>query len=90
MRSETTLQKTFQANFVVLVMPLLERLKIKTALGSVIADLVLQILSLLAEEERGRIRKRSHECIDLALEIGIQFGRQTVLASEKFKWVYRK
>lgn len=71
-------------------MPLLDTTQYKDSMGTFIADLVLQILSWMAEEERERIRKRQREGIDLALQNGIQFGRTPVLVSEEFKQVYRK
>ena len=84
------LTKNIEADIVVLDMPLLDTTQYKDSMGSFIADLVLQILSWMAEEERERIRKRQREGIDLALQNGIQFGRPTVFVSEEFKEVYRK
>ena len=68
--------KNIQADIVVLDMPLLDTTQFKDSLGTFIADLVLQILSWMAEEERERIRKRQREGIDLALQQGKKFGRQ--------------
>ncbi len=84
------LTKNIEADIVVLDMPLLDTTQYKDSMGTFIADLVLQILSWMAEEERERIRKRQREGIDLALQNGIQFGRPTVFVSEEFKEVYRK
>ncbi|WP_211656310.1 recombinase family protein [Planococcus alpniumensis] len=84
------LTKNIEADIVVLDMPLLDTTQYKDSMGTFIADLVLQILSWMAEEERERIRKRQREGIDLALQNGIRFGRSPVLASEEFKVVYRK
>ncbi|WP_434402961.1 recombinase family protein (plasmid) [Planococcus sp. 11815] len=84
------LTKNIEADIVVLDMPLLDTTQYKDSMGTFIADLVLQILSWMAEEERERIRKRQREGIDLALQNGIQFGRTPVLVSEEFKEVYRK
>ena len=84
------LTKNIEADIVVLDMPLLDTTQYKDSMGTFIADLVLQILSWMAEEERERIRKRQREGIDLALQKGIQFGRPTVFVSEEFKEVYRK
>ncbi|WP_394119748.1 recombinase family protein [Planococcus donghaensis] len=84
------LTKNIEADIVVLDMPLLDTTQYKDSMGTFIADLVLQILSWMAEEERGRIRKRQREGIDLALQNGIQFGRSPVLVSDEFKEVYRK
>ncbi|WP_298830140.1 recombinase family protein [uncultured Planococcus sp.] len=84
------LTKNIEADIVVLDMPLLDTTQYKDSMGTFIADLVLQILSWMAEEERERIRKRQREGIDLALQNGIQFGRTPVLVSEEFEEVYRK
>lgn len=84
------LTKNIEADIVVLDMPLLDTTQYKDSMGTFIADLVLQILSWMAEEERERIRKRQREGIDLALQNGIRFGRPTVFVSEEFKEVYRK
>jgi DNA invertase Pin-like site-specific DNA recombinase len=56
-------------------MPLLDTTQFKDSLGTFIADLVLQILSWMAEEERDSIRKRQREIIDVALQNGVPFGR---------------
>lgn len=84
------LTKNIEADIVVLDMPLLDTTQYKDSMGTFIADLVLQILSWMAEEERERIRKRQREGIDLAMQNGIQFGRPKVYVSEEFKEVYRK
>lgn len=84
------LTKNIEADIVVLDMPLLDTTQYKDSMGTFIADLVLQILSWMAEEERERIRKRQREGIDLALQNGIRFGRTPVLVSEEFKEVYRR
>ncbi|AQQ55484.1 recombinase family protein [Planococcus lenghuensis] len=84
------LTKNIEADIVVLDMPLLNTTQYKDSMGTFIADLVLQILSWMAEEERERIRKRQREGIDLALQKGVQFGRPAVYISEEFKEVYRK
>ncbi|ENE6758757.1 recombinase family protein [Salmonella enterica] len=84
------LTKNIEADIVVLDMPLLDTTQYKDSMGTFIADLVLQILSWMAEEERERIRKRQREGIDLALQNGIQFGRSPVVVSDEFKEVYRK
>jgi DNA invertase Pin-like site-specific DNA recombinase len=67
--------KNIQADIVVLDMPLLDTTQFKDSLGTFIADLVLQILSWMEEEERGRIRKRQREAIDVASQNGMPFGR---------------
>lgn len=54
-------------------------------MGTFIADLVLQITSWMAREERDRIRKRLREGIDVALQNGVKFGRPKIETSEEFK-----
>ncbi|MFS0890217.1 recombinase family protein [Peribacillus frigoritolerans] len=80
--------KNIQADIVVMDMPLLDTTQFKDSLGTFIADLVLQILSWMAEEERDRIRKRQREGIDVALQNGVSFGRPKVQITEEFIEVY--
>ncbi|PGL70175.1 recombinase family protein [Bacillus sp. AFS055030] len=82
--------KNIQADIVVLDMPLLDTTQYKDSLGTFIADLVLQILSWMAEEERERIRKRQREGIDAALRNGVKFGRPTIQLGEEFETVYKR
>jgi DNA invertase Pin-like site-specific DNA recombinase len=80
--------KNIQADIVVVDMPLLDTTQHKDSLGTFIADLVLQILSWMAEEERERLRKRQREGIDVALQKGVVFGRPKIQVTEQFKEVY--
>lgn len=82
--------KNIQADIVVLDMPLLDTTQFKDSLGTFIADLVLQILSWMAEEEKDRIRKRQREGIDLALQNGTAFGRPKAAITEEFEQVYNQ
>lgn len=82
--------KNIQADIVVLDMPLLDTTQYKDSLGTFIADLVLQILSWMAEEERGRIRKRQREGIEVALKRGVTFGRPKVQVTNKFENAYKR
>lgn len=59
----------------VLDMPLLDTRQGKDLMGTFIADLVLQILSFVAQSERENIRKRQAEGIAAARARGVQFGR---------------
>lgn len=63
------------ADICVLDMPLLDTRRGKDLLGSFIADLVLQILSFVAESERDSIRSRQMEGIAAAKARGVRFGR---------------
>jgi DNA invertase Pin-like site-specific DNA recombinase len=82
--------KNIQADIVVLDMPLLDTTQFKDSLGTFIADLVLQILSWMAEDERNRIRKRQREGIDVAKKNGIAFGRPKSIITEEFKQAYHR
>lgn len=82
------LTKKRQVDIVVLDMPLLDTTQYRDSLGSFISDLVLQILSWLAEEERNKIRTRQKEGIDIALKRGVKFGREKVEITEDFKNLY--
>ncbi len=55
-------------------MPLLDTRRDKDLLGTFIADLVLQILSFVAQSERENIRKRQAEGIAVAKRNGVRFG----------------
>lgn len=84
------LTKNLEADIVVMDMPLLDTTQYKDSLGTFIADLVLQILSWMAEEDRNRIRKSQREGIDTALKNGVKFGRPKVEKSEEFVDVYNR
>ncbi|OES45886.1 recombinase family protein [Domibacillus iocasae] len=82
--------KNIQADIVVLDMPLLDTTQYKDSLGTFIADLVLQILSWMAEEERERIKKRQREGIDVALQMGVTFGRPKAHITDEFIQSYKR
>jgi DNA invertase Pin-like site-specific DNA recombinase len=77
---------------VVLDMPLLDTRKYKDldGIGELVTNLVLQILSWLAEEERRKIKERQREGIDAALKRGIKFGRPVVQKPKNFDEIYGK
>lgn len=56
-------------------MPLLDTRNGKDLMGTFIADLVLQILSFVAQSERENIKKRQEQGIAAAKKRGVQFGR---------------
>ena len=62
------------AAIVVLDMPLLDTRSNRDLTGTLIADIVLQLLSYVAETERAFIRQRQREGIDAALARGVRFG----------------
>ena len=74
--------KEIKADIKVIDMPLLDTTLSKDLLGTFIADLVLQVLSFAAENERENIRQRQREGIDAALARGVRFGRPGIPDSE--------
>lgn len=64
-----------RVDIVVLDMPLLDTRASKDLLGTLISDLVLQLLSFVAQNERENIRQRQAEGIAAAKKRGIKFGR---------------
>ena len=67
--------KEKKVDIVVLDMPLLDTRKEKNLLGTFISDIVLQLLSFVAENERVNIRQRQSEGISAAKKRGVRFGR---------------
>lgn len=63
------------ADIVVLDMPLLDTRQGKDLMGTFIADLVLQILSFVAQSEREKIKERQAQGIAAAKARGVKFGR---------------
>lgn len=73
------------ADIVVLDMPLLDtREKQDSLVGKFISDIVLQILSFVAENERANIKSRQEEGIRIAKSKGIRFGRPVREYSDEF------
>lgn len=69
------LTKDIGVDICVIDMPLLDTRKGKDLMGTFIADLVLQILSFVAQSERENIKKRQAEGIAAAKAKGVRFGR---------------
>ena len=68
--------KSIGADIKVLDMPLLDtRIDSKNLMGKFISDIVLQVLSFVAENERTNIKQRQAEGIRIAKEKGVRFGR---------------
>lgn len=78
------------ADVCVLDMPLLDTRTAKDLMGTFIADLVLQILSFVAENERLNIRKRQEQGIAAAKARGVRFGRPEKPVPENFSQIVRK
>ncbi|MCR4734505.1 MAG: recombinase family protein [Treponema sp.] len=69
------LTKTLGIDILVLDMPLLDTRKGKDLLGTLISDIVLQVLSYVAETERNQIKQRQKEGIAIAKSRGVHLGR---------------
>ena len=78
------LTKEIGVDICVLDMPLLDTRQGKELMGTFIADMVLQILSFVAQSERENIRKRQRQGIDAAKQRGVQFGRPRKPLPENF------
>lgn len=89
LREWQKITKTKKADIIVLDMPLLDTTKSKDLLGTFIADLVLQLLSFVAENERTNILKRQAEGIRAAKDRGVKFGRPRFVPSEKYVSAYK-
>jgi len=76
--------KERRAAIVVLDMPLLDTRQGRDLTGTLIADIVLQILSYVAQTERENIRQRQAEGIAAAKARGVQFGRREMEMPENF------
>ena len=72
------------ADIVVLDMPLLDTRRGKDLMGTFLADIVLQVLSFVAENERSNIRQRQAEGIAAAKARGVRFGRPEKVPPEHF------
>ena len=79
-----TVTKERAAAIVVLDMPLLDTRQGRDLTGTLIADIVLQLLSYVAQTERENIRQRQAEGIAAALERGVRFGRKRTELPERF------
>lgn len=73
----------------VIDMPLLDTRTAKDLMGTFIADLVLQILSFVAENERANIKKRQEQGIAAAKARGVKFGRPETPIPEDFSEIVR-
>ncbi|MCM1130726.1 MAG: recombinase family protein [Anaeroplasma bactoclasticum] len=72
--------KIIGADIKVLDMPLLDtRIEGKNLVGKFISDIVLQVLSFVAENERINIKQRQAEGIKIAKEKGVKFGRPKII-----------
>lgn len=78
------LTKKKEIDIVVLDMPLLDTRRGKDLMGTFLSDIVLQVLSFAAENERINIRQRQAEGIAAAKARGVKFGRPEIKLPEHF------
>ncbi|ANN35808.1 DNA recombinase (plasmid) [Bacillus thuringiensis serovar coreanensis] len=81
-----------QIDIVVLDMPLLNTTRYKDLNGieNLISDLILQLLSYMAEDERKRTWAQQKKGIEVARQKGIQFGRKKIEIDHTFLSVYQE
>lgn len=79
-----------KTDIVVLDMEILDTRKYKNLLGNFIADLVLQVLSFVAEQERINTRQRQKEGIKIAKSKNVKFGRPRIERPQNFEEEYKK
>lgn len=84
------ISKDKKADIVVMDMPLLDTRKGKDLMGTFLSDIVLQVLSFVAENERGNIKQRQSEGIAAAKARGVKFGRPPKLLPGNFYDVYQQ
>ena len=83
------LTKEKGVDIVVLDMPLLDTRRGKDLVGTFLSDIVLQVLSFVAENERANIRTRQAEGIAAAKKRGVRFGRPCVKLPDDFPAIVR-
>ena len=83
------LTKEKGVDIVVLDMPLLDTRRGKDLMGTFLSDIVLQVLSFVAENERTNIKQRQAEGIAAAKAQGIKFGRPPLPLSDNFYEVHK-
>ncbi len=84
-----TLTKEKGVDIVVLDIPLLDTRRGKDLMGTFMSDIVLQVLSFVAENERTNIQQRQAEGIAVAKEKGVKFGRPPLPLPDNFHEVHK-
>jgi len=79
------LTKEKKISIVVLEMPLLDTRRTNDLTGTLISDVVLQLLSYVAETEKVFIKQRQREGIEAALARGVRFGRAPMEKPEEYE-----
>ena len=82
--------KEIGADIRVMDMPLLDTSQYKGLIGTFISDLVLQILSFVAQQNLDYIHQTQQEGIAKAREKGVKFGRPKISTEHNFKAVYSR
>ena len=83
------LTKKKQVDILILDMPLLDTRRDRDLIGTLISDIVLQLLSYVAQVERENIRQRQAEGIATAISRGVRFGRPPLQIPPQFPDYYR-
>ncbi len=84
------LTKEKGVDIIVLDMPLLDTRRGKDLMGTFLSDIVLQVLSFVAENERTNIRQRQAEGIAAAKARGVRFGRPPRPLPENYHSAYQR
>ena len=84
------LTKKKGVDIVILDMPLLDTRRGKDLMGTFLSDIVLQVLSFVAENERANIRQRQAEGIAAAKARGVRSGRTATPLPENYPSAYRR
>ena len=82
--------KDKKADIVVIDMPILDTRRGKDLFGTFISDVILQVLSFVAENERTNIRQRQAEGIAAAKARGVRFGRPEVVVPDNFRDIVKR
>lgn len=83
------LTKEIGIDICVIDMPLLDTRRGKDLMGTFLSDIVLQVLSFVAENERNNIRQRQAEGIAAAKARGVHMGRPVIEAPEDFEQIVK-
>lgn len=84
------ISKVKKSDIVVMDMPLLDTRRGKDLMGTFLSDIVLQVLSFVAENERHNIKQRQAEGIAAAKARGVKFGRPAIPLPDNFNEIYRR
>lgn len=77
-------------DIVIIDMPLLDTRRGKDLVGTTLSDIVLQVLSFIAENERTTIKQRQAEGIAAAKQRGVRFGRPRGILPDSFQFAFER